>query len=989
MAGPGAAYRRGGSRSSAQTRHTVSRKSPGSLLQAMSDLFDGAYRSSREISLRGASTQTSKNAAVRLAQQARAARQAERRRCEAASRIQAATRAFLTVERLRTEMRSLWDTAFAARRSQDIPQLLGELLFFFRPTRDVPRMMEMIPEFLAYCQTPLLDDPARAERWCRNGTRFVSLLIKQSVRNKIIRCALALLETNPNAVDTMCQAWIDAGLLRLLATVDLDEQAAAVSLLQFLLSQKERRLICLREFGLRVNSHVLIGLLGHQGVGDFFSGALLDCASSCEPQAIFKLLCDDTRPATLRDTALALQHLFSEPIVVDPNATAVYCQILAQILLELKEADAQELATYRASRGVDEDDYDSDDEEEAAVLDSQHSLTYRGPILSCLASSMHLKRCLVVLDGASQDYMVAFCNLIEMASDYSPVTQRVSILHTLQTDSNLLSDTWKLINLVNFVEELRAAKSATTVVRFLPVFRVFVAIYTQVLYTQDDEEFRDQGHLSLEEVIRFSAAIRDILVNMFWVESPFFQASWAESLKSSLVRLVRQLEDRDVRLHFCPPQHWLASDFVNNQIATVTRDLQPAHFRIMNMAEFPSQAIARTVMVLRNIPFVARFEVRANIFRRLVSQQRSQFPFARSRIRIQRSQLYHDAFTQLSTAPRGTLTGFRVTMVNEQGLDEAGIDGGGLLREFLNDVLKAGFDPEMGLFCATSERELYPNPYPSPPGELAAMGHAAHYRFLGRILGRALQESLLQELPFAAFFLRKLLGQTPLFNDLASLDPELHRNLLYLKRYEGNLEDLDLSFSAADNTIAGPVVYDLEPNGRDHPVTSQNIDKYLVLIAGFRLNRQLRSQSAAFAQGLTEVIDPEWLKLFDAAELQKLISGDTDGIDIDDLQANTVYAGEYNPTHPTIEMFWEVMREFSQEHRCALVKFVTSCSRPPLLGFEYLHPKLCIHSVPSTDRLPTAATCMNLLKLPTYDDKDVLRERLLYAIHSGAGFELS
>eukprot|EP00050_Salpingoeca_kvevrii_P014974 m.42398 g.42398 ORF g.42398 m.42398 type:complete len:101 (+) comp6091_c0_seq1:157-459(+) len=57
MAGPGAAYRRGGSRSSAQTRHTVSRKSPGSLLQAMSDLFDGAYRSSREISLRGASTQ--------------------------------------------------------------------------------------------------------------------------------------------------------------------------------------------------------------------------------------------------------------------------------------------------------------------------------------------------------------------------------------------------------------------------------------------------------------------------------------------------------------------------------------------------------------------------------------------------------------------------------------------------------------------------------------------------------------------------------------------------------------------------------------------------------------------------------------------------------------------------------------------------------------------------------------------------------------------
>ena len=40
-------------------------------------------------------------------------------------------------------------------------------------------------------------------------------------------------------------------------------------------------------------------------------------------------------------------------------------------------------------------------------------------------------------------------------------------------------------------------------------------------------------------------------------------------------------------------------------------------------------------------------------------------------------------------------------------------------------------------------------------------------------------------------------------------------------------------------------------------------------------------------------------------------------------------------------------------------------------------------------RLPTAATCMNLLKLPPYDDVETLRERLTYAIEAGAGFELS
>ena len=42
-----------------------------------------------------------------------------------------------------------------------------------------------------------------------------------------------------------------------------------------------------------------------------------------------------------------------------------------------------------------------------------------------------------------------------------------------------------------------------------------------------------------------------------------------------------------------------------------------------------------------------------------------------------------------------------------------------------------------------------------------------------------------------------------------------------------------------------------------------------------------------------------------------------------------------------------------------------------------------------TERLPTASTCFNLLKLPIYKSKRTLREKLRYAINSGAGFELS
>nr|GME13099.1 E3 ubiquitin-protein ligase UPL7 [Ipomoea batatas] len=41
------------------------------------------------------------------------------------------------------------------------------------------------------------------------------------------------------------------------------------------------------------------------------------------------------------------------------------------------------------------------------------------------------------------------------------------------------------------------------------------------------------------------------------------------------------------------------------------------------------------------------------------------------------------------------------------------------------------------------------------------------------------------------------------------------------------------------------------------------------------------------------------------------------------------------------------------------------------------------------DRLPSASTCYNTLKLPTYIRSSTLRAKLLYAINSNAGFELS
>lgn len=91
----------------------------------------------------------------------------------------------------------------------------------------------------------------------------------------------------------------------------------------------------------------------------------------------------------------------------------------------------------------------------------------------------------------------------------------------------------------------------------------------------------------------------------------------------------------------------------------------------------------------------------------------------------------------------------------------------------------------------------------------------------------------------------------------------------------------------------------------------------------------------------------------------------------------------------------QAVDSFTDEQKAALLRFVTSCPRPPLLGFKYLEPQLCIQMAGSvldsaaSDRLPTAATCMNLLKLPPYRSAAQIRTKLLFAIEEAAGFGLS
>jgi len=401
--------------------------------------------------------------------------------------------------------------------------------------------------------------------------------------------------------------------------------------------------------------------------------------------------------------------------------------------------------------------------------------------------------------------------------------------------------------------------------------------------------------------------------------------------------------------------------------------------------------------VLEEIPHVLPFQVRVSLLHNVIladqdQRRETRGPFAQAvnlnqRHQIRRNFLVEDGFAAFEgLTDEGHLRDvFRVEFIAPDGSPESGVDGGGLFKEFMVHICRTMFDPEFGLFSATDDQALFP-----AVGAFKVHTQAIElYVFLGKVVGKAIYEMFLLEPQFSRVFLNRLLGRINEVDDIAALDRELHRNMIKLKESD-NVEDLDLTFSVSLSYCGMHEEIDLIPDGRNVRVTKDNLTRYFHLMANYRTNVQFQRHAGAFLRGLQCVIPLSWLKMFDPYELNILISGCATGFDVRDLMAHTVYSGGYQEDSPVIQWLWELLQNHMEsEDMARFLMFATSCSRAPLLGFKTLYPKFCVHRVPDSERLPTASTCANLLKLPDYLNFEDLRHKLTQAIRAEAGFDLS
>jgi len=316
----------------------------------------------------------------------------------------------------------------------------------------------------------------------------------------------------------------------------------------------------------------------------------------------------------------------------------------------------------------------------------------------------------------------------------------------------------------------------------------------------------------------------------------------------------------------------------------------------------------------------------------------------------------------------------------------------------MDDLVKEAFHPlKHKYFAVTGVQTLKVNVHNGGMDRSTL----SEFEFLGRVLGKAVYESILVEPQFCIPFLKKLLGKQNSVFDLKFFDPEFYSHLINLRKHN-MIEDMGLSFEVHSSVNMKGYHLDkmrsveLCPGGSSMQVNQNNCLSYIHLVSHHRLNVEGAQETKAFLRGFQDIIPAPWVRLFSADELQKLFSGDSSvsGIDVVGLKETMVYSGGYHISQPIIGWFWEVLSEMSPDLQRKFLRFMTSCSRQPLLGFKALVPVPCIQQVALSDengavKLPSSATCMHLLKLPKYLSKVVLKDKLYYAIESGTGFELS
>ncbi|RDW70612.1 HECT-type E3 ubiquitin-protein ligase [Aspergillus mulundensis] len=368
-------------------------------------------------------------------------------------------------------------------------------------------------------------------------------------------------------------------------------------------------------------------------------------------------------------------------------------------------------------------------------------------------------------------------------------------------------------------------------------------------------------------------------------------------------------------------------------------------------------------------------------------------------LRVRRECLVEDSLQRVSevlgSSPEEMKKGLRIGFVGEEG-----VDAGGLRKEWFLLLVREVFDPHHGLFLYDEDSQYcYFNPY--------CLESSEQFFLVGVVLGLAIYNSIILDIALPPFAFKKLLagapqttGPQPLttrptykcsIDDLAEYRPLLARGLQRLLEFEGDVAETFCQSFVADVERYGEVVsVPLCPGGEKKPVTNANRREFVDLYVHYHLDTAVTRQFEPFRRGFFSVCGGNALSLFRPEEIELLVRGSDEPLDVRSLRAVATYLNWGTPkpeSVPVVQWFWEYFERASPEAQRKLLSFVTSSDRIPAMGATSLNIQLmCLGD--DSPRFPTAHTCFNRLGLYRYATREKLERLLSEAVLNSEGFGL-
>ncbi|KAL8945238.1 MAG: hypothetical protein Q9211_000248 [Gyalolechia sp. 1 TL-2023] len=369
-------------------------------------------------------------------------------------------------------------------------------------------------------------------------------------------------------------------------------------------------------------------------------------------------------------------------------------------------------------------------------------------------------------------------------------------------------------------------------------------------------------------------------------------------------------------------------------------------------------------------------------------------------LRVRRQCLVEDSLRGVSEAVGSDREeikkGLRIAFQGEEG-----VDAGGLRKEWFLLLVREVFDPDHGLFVYDEDSHYcYFNPNTFETSD--------QYFLIGVVLGLAIYNSTILDVALPPFAFRKLLASAPSYTgpatsmarpsasptlaDLAEFRPSLALGLQRLLEYEGDVQETFCRDFVVDVDRYGELVQSpLCPSGESKAVTNANRAEFVELYVKYLLDVSVSRQFEPFKRGFFSVCGGNALSLFRPEEIELLVRGSDEPLDVTSLRAVAIYDGWKKGGGPAddavIAWFWELFGESATRKQKALLSFITGSDRLPAMGATSLIIKLtCLGD--ETTRFPIARTCFNMIGLYRYGSKEELQDKLWRAVAESEGFGL-